>query len=835
MRWVFVVLVVVMSSMLRAEVVFDPQSHPLTYNGQPADVVEGRAVLQLRMGEQRVNWNNARWAVHEFAQPLAIKGSALRVLVTTDQPRSDAGVYLALREASGAWHYHPWTTDLTQGENVGVVHLSDFTPAEFCQPPGGHFTDPNGRLDTDQITAIAIGCINPMGVGEVRFSIGRIESLAVDDPAEEVRVELTGRLMTVGEQSHIPAAAFGYYLGPKNDPEKTYRLGSSRKIISTHATGGDPFFGSGSVTMAINCAGERIWPSARLTDPQWREKTIAYAEKLGQTVGTRLNGQPFYLEYFNEPYLNWANNNRANFIPRFYDESRAVEGGPVHIKHDGAEVPHLRWTQDPAAPRFKWYGPNDFRRGRDANGKVWSAHARPYHRGTEGVYGGPYNPAWHPPAEVKDGEKYTIKVRENDREREIEVTAFTPWHVHDETQFTYWSGEAMRFFYIEQARVLGDAAKKAYPQTQYLIGWGVRPSEDHWAVWNMLYRPTIDALIDITDGVHDHDYGGHPLKMTGNYETIAAYGMTRHGKLLKGYNTEQGANIDAQAYPDAPGQPRGRLADDARYRFASRKLMHLLSRSPDKVGALTHFDFTAGGEGQMFEQLLRLRGRLMHTRSSDERVMVVASLDDGSDPAAPLRDGDTPAICIAILNEDVRPRRIMPTMSLPHGLRAGEASILRRAHDGEGAVIKQASYTLNAAVELQPFELVTIVIPVEGTIGDAPPVRVSQRFARPVLEEVTPASAQRDEIKLDVAEIEQAERAWVRLVVERLADGEGSLDVNGTVIALPRAVTPENSPAVIDVPIDSSLLRESMTIEFRAAEGSAGYLLCSASVMIESR
>jgi hypothetical protein len=351
----------------------------------------------------------------------------------------------------------------------------------------------------------------------------------------------------------------------------------------------------------------------------------------------------------------------------------------------------------------------------------------------------------------------------------------------------------------------------------------------------MLYRPTIDALIDITDGVHEHDYGGHPLKMTGNYETIAAYGMTRHGKLLKGYNTEQGANIDAQAYPDAPGQPRGRLADDARYRFASRKLMHLLSRSPDKVGALTHFDFTAGGEGHMFEQLLRLRGRLLQTRSSDTRIMVVASLDDGSDPAAPLRDGDGAAVCIAVLNDDVRVRRVAPELNLPAGLRADEMTILRRVRGDEGMTVVSSQYAANAPIELQPYEMVTIVVPVEGTLDSAPPVRVVQRFTRPILEKIAPGAPQRDELAIDGETIQQAGRAWVRLVVERLADGEGQIVVNETFVALPRAVTPENSPAVIDVPIDPSLLRESMTIEFLAAEGSAGYLLCSASVMIESR
>jgi hypothetical protein len=790
--------------------------------------------LSLDMGTQRVNWNRAAWFVHELPTPIDLPDGGLRLRVRTDSPRHDAGVYVALRERDGTWFYHPWACALATTDNQGTARFDDFVPAEFCQPPGGHFIDENGFLDRRCITAIAIGCVNGLGVGVVDFTLVGLDLLELPSRRSTVHVRVGGRPLDVNGQTTIPAGAFGYYLGPKNEPERTYRLGSSRKIVSTTATDGEPFFATGTVIMSINCVGERIWPSVRLTDPQWREHTDEFAKRIALAAGDHLQGMPFHLEYYNEPYLNWANVNRANFIPRFYDESRAVEGGAVHVLHDGVEVPHLRWTKDYSAPRFKWCAERDWRRGRDESGKVYSVHARPYHKGTEPLYGGPYLPATHPPLLVRDGAAYTAQLDG----QTLTLTAFTPWHVHDETQFTYWSGAAQTFFYIEQARVLGESAKRAYPQTQFVVGWGIRPSEDNWAAWKLLYQPTLDALIDLADGFHEHDYGGHPLKMAANYETVVAYAVTKHGKRLKGYNTEQGANFDPQAYPEAAGLSRDELAMDARYRFASRKLLHLLSRCPDKVAAITHFDFKEEGEGLALLQLRDLRGTLLHTRCDDERVFVVASLDDGSDPSAPRPPGDdpTPRMVVAVLNDNVRARDIRLEISPPRGMTALRGHALRR--DGRRVVEEPLSLPETGgtvALSLAPFELRSLVIDLAGTMEHVEPVRRRQLFLDAILREVCPSAPLAGELKVPAEVLASASSAWARLAVERVAEGAATLVVNGKAIVVPHAITPENAPMLRDIPIDAGTLRDRNRIELHARDGSAGFLLCSASVIVDSR
>lgn len=789
--------------------------------------------FSLDLGTQRVNWNRSAWFVHEWPSPVSLPGAGLRLRVRTRLPRQDASVYLALRERDGTWFYHPCACPLAAGDNEGIARFDDFVPAEFCQPAGGHFIDENGFLEPSAITAIAVGCVNGQGVGVVEFTLLELEPVELADPREPVHVRVDGRRLEVNGQSFIPAGAFGYYLGPKNDPERTYRLGSSRKIVSTTGTDGEWFFGSGTVTMSINCVGERIWPSARLTDANWRQNTVAYATRLAHAAAGQLRGQPFHLEYYNEPYLNWANVNRANFIARFYDESRAAEGGPVHVLHDGTEVPHLRWTRDYATPRFKWCPEKDWRRGRDATGKVYSVHARPYHKGTEPLYGGAYLPSTHPPIDVPDGQTYTAKVDGKD----VTLTAFTPWHVHDETQFTYWSGKAQTFFYIEQARALGETAKRCYPPTRFVVGWGIRPSEDGWSAWSMLYRPTIDALIDLADGFHEHDYGGHPLKMAANYETVVAYAMTRHGKRLVGYNTEQGANFDPQAYPEAAGLSRSELAADARYRFAARKLLHLLSRCPDKVASITHFDFTEDGEGLALLQLRDLRGRLLHATCDDDRVFVVASLDDGTDPSSPRPAGGDalPRMVVAALNDDVRPRKTRVEVVPPRGARLHAGHELRR----EGRRVVASPVVLPEGggaidVTLRPFELRSFVFELDGEIGPIPPVRRRQFFLDAILQEVRPAEPLACELSLPRGVLDASSAAWVRVAVERVMDGAATLIVNGHELPLPRAVSPENAPLLRDVAIDPRWLAEDNRVEFRVRDGVAGFLLCSGSLIVES-
>ena len=67
-------------------------------------------------------------------------------------------------------------------------------------------------MDLNAISAIAIGVVNPKGVGQVSFTLKEAHFLQVEEAAEEpVAVEVTGKLLAVGETSHIPVGVFGAY------------------------------------------------------------------------------------------------------------------------------------------------------------------------------------------------------------------------------------------------------------------------------------------------------------------------------------------------------------------------------------------------------------------------------------------------------------------------------------------------------------------------------------------------------------------------------------------------------------------------------------------------
>jgi hypothetical protein len=799
-----------------------------------AEMTAAGPAFHFDMGAKRVNWNHAKWSVHKFDAPKDLRPyGALRVAVTTGRPRDDAGVYLALMEADGTWYAHGWASDLTQKENRGLARLSDFRLCEWYAPPGGTHHDENGVLDADRIAAVAVGCVNPLGVGPVAFALRALDLVRLDaPPPAPAKVEVTGRLLDAGGQTTVPAGVFGlYYVRDKAWPEK-YRLALIRGLNS---------FGKADPVshLQLGCWGERTWPAARLS-ADWQERMRAAAQ--AWAAKARDWGQPSYVEFWNEPYLNWANYTRKSLQPGLYDVGRAAEGGPVHFKYADEIVPYLRWTKRlEAVPYFWWWRPEHWRRGRDEKGRVYPGEYAP------GLNIRARN-AWrdsnvYPPAGVQDGQKYKVAAGS----KELELEAFTPWHVYDETQFTYWSGRGMVKLYVEPALEFGRALKAADPKATYFVGWGFRPHEDHWAGWDTLYQPTVDALIEVADGVHEHDYGGDPLKLAANYEVVQAYAVTKHGKRLRFVNTEQSAQTDPQAYPaSADLSPQG-FSDLNKYRWAARKMMHTLSACPEKVFGFCHFGgngyMTDSGEGVLLSMLVNLRGRLVQVVCDDPGVFAVASID-GTDPANPRPEGmpDRRELVVAIWNDHAAARTFDLSLAPPKGMAFADKHIVRRlAIDPETKgpklieeEVERHGKPAGGALSLGPLSMVALTLPLEGTVGSAPEVRRRQFFGKTVLATVTCAAPVRETIALDAGALKGAKRAWVRLVAERLAEGEGAVTLNGRAYPLPSCVTPENAPWIRDVPISAADLKESNDLVFEAAPGRAGYLLGMNSLLIES-
>jgi hypothetical protein len=811
-----------------------------------ATVVETGQRFDLDMGVKRANWTHARWSVLEFDKPRDLtKFHAIRVTATTERPRADAGVYVAIRESDGTWYYHPWAANLTQPTNTGLARFEDFTTTDHMSPPGGTHFDDNMRLDLDAISAVAIGCVNPLGIGRLSFTVTGLELVSLPrEPPATVALELTGKLLDINGTTTIPAGLFGGFNlkemeidGRKVSRVTHYRLAQDRRI-NHGGYQSRPIYGDAITHMMINTVGDRTGPSKRFSDPNWRQRYSDDGRAFGEAV--RADGRTAYVEFWNEPYLNWANINRKNFDPNFFDETRATEGGPVHIKFDGEPAPHLRWTRDFNAPPWNWCeNLQQWRRGRDERGRWTLPWAMPY--------GGWNPPRWraecrklNPPDDIKDGETYTA---ENSRT----YTAFTPWHVYDETQFTYWSGKGMLKPYIEPMLAYGRPMKEAAgDKLVFIAGWGNRPSEDHWAGFHQLYKDTIDAGIDIIDGVCEHDYGGGPTKMPASHELITAYGVTRHNKWLYSFNTETAMGSDPQAYPDTPELSRGAQADRNKFRWTTIKLLHSLRYVPDKARSYSWFGIGGGwfsdtGEGVALTLLMNLRGKLLHVVNPDPDIHLVAAID-GADPQNP-RPASLPQrteLVVAILNESWTPRPVQLTVRAPDGARFDQVIVRRAIPDEDGRLLinEQTAKTGSPHAfndTIAGRDIVVLTFPLTGTVGDKPQVRQKQFFARTILADVTHTKPVNDTIRVEAGALHTATRAWLRFVAERLADGEGVVTINGKPYTLPPAITPDNTPYLRQISVELADLKPVNELAFTVTGPEhAGYLLATASLILET-
>ncbi len=784
----------------------------------------------LQLPAKRSNWTANDWKICRLPAPIAIDGDAIHIAVKTDKPRSDVGVYLAFGEADGSWYTHPWSANLTQPSNTGLARLKDFSPCEWTSPFGGKFNDENGQLDADQIAFIAIGTINPLGVGKVEFTVTELSVVkAPTPPVGPVNIEVTGQLLDFNGTTFIPAGVFGSFNlqnmevdGQKVRRAEHYRLASDRVIFGSMAP-------TPITHMVIQVVGgDRGAASPRLTNPNWETEATATGTRLGEAA--KNSGKTVYVEYYNEPYLNWANKNRRSFNPGHFDGSKATEGGPVHIKHDGTVAPFLKWTKNYDAPLWNWTTRRDWRRGQDEAGKVYSDFAEPTSWGRRQSS---WAPETHPPENVKDGETYTVKIGKKGQEKEVTLTAFTPWHVYDETQHTYWSAHGLGMFYNDPMLAVGKALKAAGgDKTVYIAGWGFRPSEDHWAGFEKAYKPTIDAGIQYIDAFNDHDYGGDPTKMSANYEVICAYGVTAHNKWLFGYNTECSGAFDPEAYgaAAAAGQGSPQLAGA---NWVAAKIMHALDYVPDKARNFAHFGggnfFRDDGEGVVLKALINLRGRLVQVKHEDPDVYVAAGID-GTDPQnpRPANLGEGKELVVAAFNAALEPREVNLTVAAPKGAKLGTPAIRVLKPEAGKPTLTEAKAGM---ITLGSRELLVATYPLTGELAETKPVKREQAFAKVVLQEVTPAAP----VKTQIAAKLPATRAWVQFAAERLGEGEATLTINGTTLPLPSAVTPENSPWLRRLAIDPKLLKAQNDITIQVPDkAQAGFLLGSLSLVVES-
>jgi hypothetical protein len=702
--------------------------------------------LSFDMGRRRENWNHARIAQYELPAPRDLSAFAgLRLRLATTEPRTNASVTVWLREADGSWYYIKDAIPLVATNSETVLLFDDFAEAEWVAP--GNHMDEDYTLDLVGISHLGLGIVNSLGIGPVRFTVEAIDLVAGSGTPSRAAAQLTvtGKLLSVNGHDEVPAGIFGGYAG---DLPPQFRPGCQRALHTF--PGGGPSPPRHGELFIIDCWGERFQPPTLLASPTNWAQTLA---KVSVKYAAASKEQPglTVMEFWNEPYLNWAERSRKALQSQFYDTSTATNGGPVTTR-GGLVVPHFKWVSD----------------------------------GAGGL------------------------------------------KVVDETAFSYWSGAGLGWIYDQMLAVVGSTIKSNNPAVQVVGGWGFRWNEDHWAAWDLLYKPTIDRNIAWLDGVHEHHYQGDTTAMNGSYEVLEAYAVTKHNKWLHAYNTECNDLVDAPARGAVDTPAKAKAA--SKYRkmtYNLRDCLYTIAQTPDKAKARTVIHNDAGnsnGWTAVAYGLMRdLRGRLIQTGSDDPNVWCVASVDNV-----------TTALVVCVWNDHRQPRDITLNLASPTGTEFTGATV-------EHARANMTTFELALDHQTVAIPATTnltlpaksawkISLPLRGALADKPEVERTQFFAPAILQRAPFTTT----IKIDRETLRQSRRAWLRLVVEDISENEAAVTVADKELLLPKALTADNVCRIVELPLDPAALPGHVPVTFRILAGNhAGYRVDMASIVLE--
>ncbi|GIW77756.1 MAG: hypothetical protein KatS3mg104_2819 [Phycisphaerae bacterium] len=405
------------------------------------------------------------------------------------------------------------------------------------------------------------------------------------DPRPDIIV--TGKALSVNGISEVSPGMFGVHATRLDKQQfEEWGIQAERKIDQTPLS--RPVVEE-SDRLLLKCLYDRYQPALQLTDPNWEQTLMKLADRFrsGNTTQTP------WIEFWNEPYLNWSVKPGVNYDGDFYDTDRAIEGGPVFYRGSNDPIPDLVWRRGLMAVR------------QDNGAKDYLAWG------------------YMPPG-LKHDDTYVFRGK-------IPMRVESRWLVRDTSQKSYWAGKHNVRLYNQMLQVFAPALKRANPDAVLVVGWDFHFYQGNWDAWHTCLKPTIDVSYPWIDGVTEHHYGGDTRNVAVSYEVATGYTLSTYGKFIRCFNTEAGGNLDPQR-PDTVTygqQPDAKTRSVSAMTYHLRDVIYLLSRTPDKAAfRAAHEPEQNGGDEYAFKLLKDLRGRLMETTSRSSDVWSVASLND---------------------------------------------------------------------------------------------------------------------------------------------------------------------------------------------------------------
>ncbi len=621
-------------------------------------------------------------------------------------------------------------------------------------------------------------------------------------------VTLSGDLLEINGAREIPRGLFGVHAMPLTPAEASEHGIESVRLIHQNPRpaptriGGPDTRAPAGLSTLVDCWFDRYQPALPLSDPHgWAERLRSLGRAYAKAAAADPSA-PANLEFWNEPYLNWATKPAVNYSPALFLTENIRPGDPMVLRATGQPVPGLVWDRQ----IFFVQRPD-----RTLDYVLSSYLPRDAEPGQEVQLG--YGAGR---AVLEDGGTVRLRGREH---RVVRL-----WSGRDPEQKFYWSGPVNVRLYNEMMAVLGPAVKETNPAVQLAAGWGFNFFNENWESWHRLIKPTIDANHRWIDALHEHHYGGDTRRVAASYEVAYAYSLGNYGRRLSFWNTEAGGYLDPQqpghARPGAPPDPRARAISSATYLL--RDIAYLLDRMPDKaLHRAAHEPQHNGGDLPALRHLRPLRGRLLAVENSTPGLFASAALE-GTRLTLLLFNDRNSALEAPL--DLAAPAGTAFTGLVEHRLALHEEAPFLRPVESSASATGPSH---RASISLAPKSSAVLVFSLDTEPASPALLRLHQHVSPEVLLPFS-ADALETRITLPAEALRAATGARLRLVIEQLGP-RFSVRVNG------RELTPARGPdsPVWDIPVPAEWLQEDNILHVSASPA-RGRLL-AASLYLEHR
>ena len=731
------------------------------------DEAGGMKVL-ARLSPMRVADGHEAYAERRFEQPRDWRDyDGLRITLGEHARRSDAAVAISVKEADGTWYSVDGGAMLTGREDSYIVPFKDFRGGT-----GGTYF-----LDVDAIEKLQVGVNNPHGVGDVEFSVKKIELVwwgegfgAHPDEPVNVRVD-TDTVVSFNGEDEVPKGLFGFHDVNESNPRDPQE-GEDDYI--EHIEMLNPGFlrplthvGFGGRRIGAEEAEEKI--EQRLAEQREEpEEDVFYRRaRAGNAVDKVVWCHTMDL-WARPVWMDDGIERTAERVRNFYSRLAAeawVPGDEYNVKRR-FEV----WNEP-----FMW--------GRHFN----MGHMNP-----------PDKKAWEDPTQY----------------------GYIPGRKGSEAWAEIFLGA------VEGAREVNEHIELGGPSAPAL-------NSDDYGVLENHVIPILDKTAEELDFITEHHYGGLRQSFAASYEVITAYMDTRHDRRLPIYNTETndlgGNSLDKAHYNIedilacimvGPDKARGRalhamwngyLRDEGEihaYRIMSTLRGRILDVETDDEGIMTVATTPEEGELVVF----------MFNNTNFERGIDLDLGDrDWNLEQAKQLIGETEVVGERV--EDIEGAEVREAT----GRTELHALELEDPVDGKKRVDMPSRSALRLTLRHDGYE--------PGNVRS-----IEQHFSDVVLERIKPEEPVSGRIVWRNGDYENARKATLRVVTSNVHRGEAVAVINGHRVDLPWSTSNRGNAAVVqEIPIDPEVLSEDTRIEFRCVnpEHANGFSVYMASINIE--